>query len=88
MARYRIDGTMTSTPIAHTTDETETCDRCGARLTTEAQALGWPIGVPPEDDDAAEEYICPDCYGDGGYCPAGHVLPATVDSSTCPRCDA
>lgn len=57
-----------------------TCDRCERPVTAEARALGWPIAV------SAEEYGCPECYGDEAYCSAGHVLPADSDTRDCPAC--
>lgn len=56
------------------------CDTCGKKLSAEAIERGWPIG------DGSGRYICPSCYGEGGHCPEGHVLPANVDSGECPRC--
>lgn len=55
------------------------CDCCNEPLTAEATAQGWPIA----DGDA---YICPECYGDEAFCPAGHVLSATVDTRDCQQC--
>jgi hypothetical protein len=60
----------------------ETCHRCGERIAANAVKMGWPVAT------VAGEYVCPSCYGDGGYCDAGHVLPADVDSAECETCAA
>lgn len=60
---------------------TERCDRCGQRITDEAERMGWPIAAI-----GGTEYVCPDCYGAEAYCSQGHCLPADSDTSECPTC--
>jgi hypothetical protein len=62
---------------------TETrCDRCHRIITAEEIALAWPVC------SLDHEYICPDCYGDDAYCPAGHVLRGDTDGDDCEQCRA
>ena len=64
------------------------CDRCLSEIGVTAVEKGWPIDVAPrdhpEDYPQETESVCPDCYGCGGHCSEGHVLPS--DSYDCIEC--
>jgi hypothetical protein len=55
------------------------CTQCGAEITVEEAALGWPI--------VAEDGVyCPACFGDDAFCRCGALLSATDDASDCEAC--
>ena len=57
------------------------CDYCHEHVSEEAARMGWPIPMPGGE-------MCPDCYGDGAFCPAGHVLDGHSDGGWCETCAA
>lgn len=65
--------------------EVARCGRCRGLVDAEELGLGWPVEVMIDD---VVEAVCPDCYGNAAYCPAGHLLRADVDSSLCDACEA
>jgi hypothetical protein len=57
------------------------CSVCATTCTAEEEAMGWPLV-------AADQLVCPACYGPEAFCRRrGHVLSAVSDSTECAECE-